>query len=280
MYWKEILILTIFAALFFIGQPFLVNTTEKDQGLCASREFCTRNMEIKKYCAELLARFPGDNKKTNWTRKYVPFEHFFKKHEIRKSVEIGVAYGGFSLFLLSRLPNLIHYGVDPFVGQYDDAHDAMSIKLAEFRNKTGSDDLWARAVLTELAPFGCRFRLFHDYSTKVAPLFPRHSLDLVYVDGDHTYEGCHRDIVAWYGIVKTGGIMVFDDYSDLFPGVIKAVDEFAARHGFQVLHVPDWLDNVYVVLTHHNKGSAAEAVVVSSSNVTAVVAAVNQTSRL
>lgn len=49
------------------------------------------------------------------------------------------------------------------------------------------------------------------------------SLDLVFVDGDHTYEGCLADIKAWLPKVRPGGAIAGHDLD--WPGVAKAVEE-------------------------------------------------------
>lgn len=51
------------------------------------------------------------------------------------------------------------------------------------------------------------------------------SADLIYVDGDHTYDGCYNDIVAFWNLLNPGGYMFGDDFS--FPSVQHAVSRFA-----------------------------------------------------
>jgi len=48
-------------------------------------------------------------------------------------------------------------------------------------------------------------------SQKVLPLLARESFDIVYVDGDHSYTGIMKDLVASSGLVVEGGIMCGDD---------------------------------------------------------------------
>ena len=60
-------------------------------------------------------------------------------------------------------------------------------------------------------------------------------LDWIYIDGDHSYEGCLRDLENSLKVVKPGGLVLGDDYgwpnAKWFkPGVTKAVDEFINRH--------------------------------------------------
>lgn len=62
-------------------------------------------------------------------------------------------------------------------------------------------------------------------------------LDFVFVDADHSYEACARDIAAWVGKLKPGGLLSGHDYAHPdFPAwdVKRAVDEFAAERGLTV----------------------------------------------
>lgn len=51
------------------------------------------------------------------------------------------------------------------------------------------------------------------------------SLDFVFIDADHTYEGCLRDIEAWTPKVRAGGAICGHDFNDRWPGVQRAVRE-------------------------------------------------------
>ena len=60
-------------------------------------------------------------------------------------------------------------------------------------------------------------------------------LDWIYIDGDHPYEGCLKDLENALNVVRQGGLILGDDYgwpnAKWFkPGVTKAVNEFINRH--------------------------------------------------
>ncbi len=57
--------------------------------------------------------------------------------------------------------------------------------------------------------------------------------DIIYVDAAHEYEPVKSDLEAYWNILKPGGIMFGDDYSDYWPGLIKATNEFAAKQGIK-----------------------------------------------
>jgi hypothetical protein len=68
------------------------------------------------------------------------------------------------------------------------------------------------------------------------------TFDWIYVDGDHTFEGCYLDLVGAAKKIKSGGVMLGDDYKSLQwkgkEGVVQAVDKFTAlnpQHKFIML---------------------------------------------
>jgi hypothetical protein len=56
---------------------------------------------------------------------------------------------------------------------------------------------------------------------------PDDSLALAYVDADHSYEGCLRDLKAIWPKIKKGGVLAGHDYLNEAYGVRRAVQEFA-----------------------------------------------------
>ena len=60
------------------------------------------------------------------------------------------------------------------------------------------------------------------------------TFDFIYIDASHEYESVISDIRAYAKLLKPGGCLVGDDYMTNWPGVIKAVDEFANELGVAV----------------------------------------------
>ncbi len=68
--------------------------------------------------------------------------------------------------------------------------------------------------------------LIEQDSAEAAKDFADGSLDMVFIDADHSYEACKKDIAAWRSKVRPGGILSGHDYNRrFFPGVIRAVEE-------------------------------------------------------
>ena len=96
---------------------------------------------------------------------------------------------------------------------------------------------WARRNLREHGIPDARVELLvGDSVSSVERLDP--GFDVVFVDGDHTYEGVHRDLVAISRVVSSDGLVLFHDYyhpanGNGSYGVKRAVDELADRYELQ-----------------------------------------------
>lgn len=55
-------------------------------------------------------------------------------------------------------------------------------------------------------------------------------ISVLFIDGDHSYEGCKADIDAWYPHMTEGGVMLLHDCDESSPGVVRAVEEFVKKH--------------------------------------------------
>lgn len=69
-------------------------------------------------------------------------------------------------------------------------------------------------------------------SQKVASAFSG-EIGVLFIDGDHTYEGCKADIDAWYPHMAKDGVMLFHDCDASSPGVERAVAEFVEEHNIK-----------------------------------------------
>jgi predicted O-methyltransferase YrrM len=57
------------------------------------------------------------------------------------------------------------------------------------------------------------------------------SIDLLYIDGDHSYEGVKSDFEMYSNLVKDGGIVMLDDIDNQdYLGVVEAWNEISAKH--------------------------------------------------
>lgn len=145
--------------------------------------------------------------------------------------EIGVYRGSMSAAMLTRNPRLRLVLVDSWEGEghayqtKDDSKARMSTDEMERHYKTA-------VGAVEFAKDRVDVRRMR--SLEAAAAFPEKHFDFVFIDADHSYEGCRDDIAAWKGKVKPGGWLCGHDYK-IKPGrhigVVRAVDEYCESHG-------------------------------------------------
>jgi predicted O-methyltransferase YrrM len=66
----------------------------------------------------------------------------------------------------------------------------------------------------------------HKAMGDVLPVIGNRKLDMVFIDGSHTYDAVHADVKIWMPMVAKGGIICGHDYDHRdYPGVKKVVTE-------------------------------------------------------
>ena len=68
------------------------------------------------------------------------------------------------------------------------------------------------------------FHVHQMESTEAAKLFEPGTVDFVFIDAQHTEEAVNADIVAWWPVVKPGGLLAGHDYG--YESVERAVKKF------------------------------------------------------
>jgi predicted O-methyltransferase YrrM len=66
--------------------------------------------------------------------------------------------------------------------------------------------------------------IIREDSVRASNQFPDRSVDLVFLDADHSYESVRKDLLAWFPKVAQNGVLCGHDYTTR-PGVRRAVDE-------------------------------------------------------
>jgi hypothetical protein len=140
--------------------------------------------------------------------------------------EIGVFKGDFTKELMKLRPSKILL-LDIFEGKCgsgdQDGNNFENINLSE--SYENLKDLYSKNPEVSI--------LKGDSSTLLS-LENDNTFDMIYIDGDHEYEGCKKDLLEAYKKVKNGGWLMGHDYemnmnkaNTVYSfGVRKAVDEF------------------------------------------------------
>jgi hypothetical protein len=76
-----------------------------------------------------------------------------------------------------------------------------------------------------------RVAMLEVSSEVVAPGWNR-PIGLLWVDGDHTFEGVRRDIRCWEPHLVSGGLLAFHDASEPSGGPYRVIEELLGR-GFE-----------------------------------------------
>jgi hypothetical protein len=154
------------------------------------------------------------------------------------AVEVGVAYGDFSIHILNTLKPDLFIAIDSFV-------------------ITAGKEPWGRHTLQELQCSHQEYytRLFSEQiqrgkmvvkkglSWDMLEQLPDNSIDYIYVDADHSYESVSKEIAILKLKVKPQAIVHFNDYTyfdqnALMPyGVPKAVNEFMLQENYELLYL-------------------------------------------
>jgi cephalosporin hydroxylase len=156
---------------------------------------------------------------------------------LRTVLEIGTASGG-TLFLLTRVaaPDALLVSVDLRRGPFGGGYPA-----------------WRGRLYRSFAREGQRVELVRgdshaeDTRKRIRSLLQGRTLDLLFVDGDHTYEGVRRDFTDYAPLVRSGGLIAFHDIVPGGPGkhgdpgsVPRFWSELRASHPDATELVEDW----------------------------------------
>jgi len=159
-------------------------------------------------------------------------ERHIKKNGV--GAELGVLKGTFTNVLLHRLqPKELHL-IDPWYMlsaewdwkmDYPSTIDALRDILKRFKK-----EIEDRKVFVHVRD-----------DVQALREFPDHYFDWVYLDSSHRYDHTVAELEVLRHKVKPDGIISGDDWradeSHIHHGVYKAVNEFIAEHGYEIVHV-------------------------------------------
>lgn len=163
---------------------------------------------------------------------------------IENAVEIGVREGlNAEVLLRAGVKKL--YLVDNYPEYEETWNDDGKSKPYRKKIDRKFQDGCKQAMLNRLKDYNGQKEFIELSSIEASNQFAKHSLDYVYIDGDHSYEAVMKDLEAWHCKVKSDGVLAGHDFrEDTFPGVVKAVMEFANKYNYKVVKSIDgdwWL---------------------------------------
>ena len=146
----------------------------------------------------------------------------FAERGYTSGAEVGVWEGEFSEILCRANPALHLLCVDAWAPYPDYADHQTAVELTAAYQR----------ALVRLRPYRCS--LMRMFSLQAAERIPDRSLDFVYLDANHTFEGLTADLEAWTPKVKVGGLIAGHDYHQFRRSrgirVIEAVQSYTKAH--------------------------------------------------
>jgi hypothetical protein len=154
---------------------------------------------------------------------------FLPKNSI--GVEVGVWKGQFSKIILKTLTPKMLYLVDPWEGTIMSGD-----KNGENISYINGPEYFSNYILPEFL-FLDNVKILNTYSS-ILQMFPDEYMDWIYIDGDHNYESVKHDLEISYSKIKKDGFIMGHDYTtDIFPGLVKAVDEFCLKNKLNIKYL-------------------------------------------
>lgn len=105
-----------------------------------------------------------------------------------------------------------------------------SLSVARMVARQGVE-IWGVDLQVNPKVYGTHF--VQGNSQDMAKMWQNGKINVIFIDGDHSYEGCKADIDSWYPHMAKDGVMLFHDCDATSPGVVQAVEEFVKEHKFK-----------------------------------------------
>lgn len=135
--------------------------------------------------------------------------------------EIGVLFGGSLCYLMQHEKETTFIAIDKFNGYYDKKYDPTTKLEVNL-------DIVKRNI-EKMNRFNYPYILIegdsHDEDTIEKVKSINRSIDLLFIDGDHSENGVIQDFYNYKDFVSNGGFIIFDDYGHkLHPEVTSAIN--------------------------------------------------------
>jgi len=154
-------------------------------------------------------------------RREKVIEGLAKKFDCTRGAELGVWKGRTFKHLLNTVPGLHLIGVDLYAPQPDNQGPEKWIPGEN--GHTWNHDYYFNDITEFCKNHNGRAKLMRMTTSEAAELIEDESLDFIFIDADHSYEGCNEDIKKWAPKVKKGGCVMGHDI--FWEGVNKAIRE-------------------------------------------------------
>jgi len=161
-------------------------------------------------------------------------ESFFKGRTV-SCAELGVALADNAASILSLL-NVQHlYLIDPydtFLINYKWKPKIMPLQLQQKR---------LLIAQRKLKRWTSKCTWLNMPSRKAVVRIPDNSLDFIYIDGDHSYQGFFEDLALYFQKMRKNSIIAGHDFTGDWLEPVRAVLDFSKEHNLELLtRQADW----------------------------------------
>jgi len=156
------------------------------------------------------------------------WEPFMKKYKCDKICELGIFRGDNFMQMIAHKPSLAvaidswkDNGVHPRPTD-DYTQEEFDEQYSYFKNRVKNKSF---------------VQIVKDTTLNASKMFSDNYFDLVFVDADHSFEGCFSDLHAWYPKVKPGKFLMGHDFAHRLRntfGVFNAVNKFTTEMGLKI----------------------------------------------
>lgn len=151
---------------------------------------------------------------------------YFNELNFRTGAEIGVADARYSELLLQNINNLRLYSVDPYF-PYEGNWRSKDYQETAYKQAKERLSKYSKSVLMRMTGVQASLEI------------PDNSLDFVFIDADHAFDGVMVDIILWSKKVRSGGVVAGHDFYPLKAGgVIPAVSAYIQAHQIELNLIP------------------------------------------
>lgn len=141
--------------------------------------------------------------------------------DIKNYLEIGVHNGTSMSYVVSSNKSINCIGVDLFqntIERYN--HDNLQYERTKHNILKSNKNSKITLI---------KGNSFHTSTLdEVKTQLNNNQLDILFIDGDHSYNGIKNDFTNYSPLVKKGGFIVMDDYNPHYPGIIKFCDNLSS----------------------------------------------------
>lgn len=179
---------------------------------------------------EFYKNLISGKERCSWTFLYYGVvSKVINDNNFKNCAEVGIGYGLHAKEILDNTNVETLYLIDPY-------HFYPGDGFIDDVNKIGGFEILAKNVRLNLDSHKNRYTWYRKCSTDITnEEIADNFLDLVFIDGDHSYKAVINDLDFWWKKIREGGWLMGDDYKgDVWPTTRKAVDDWANKMNLKV----------------------------------------------